>query len=332
MLDGEGRKMSKSLGNFITPQDIIKNYSGDVLRLWAASIDYRNDVKIGESIMKHLVEIFKKIRNTVRFLLGNTFDFDPNVDYVEYQNLEKIDQFALHKLNELIKNVTTSFEDYEFYKYFQYLQNFAAGDLSSFYLDIVKDRLYTSGKKSLSRRASQTVLYEIMQALIKILVPVMPHQAEEMFQAMPDFQKGKLESVLLTSWPKVNPLWTNKSLNEDFTYILSLRENVTKAIEPLRANKTVGSSLEVSICINSKNNIIEKYKNDLANIFIVSQVAIVNEDKDKALNIFKGNDYTIFIEKAQGEKCERCWKYRDLGVNPKYSTICEDCAKAIEEN
>lgn len=334
VLDGEGRKMSKSLGNFITPQDVIKNYSGDVLRLWAASIDYRNDVKIGDTIMKHLVEIFKKIRNTVRFLLGNTFDFDPNVDYVEYKNLEELDKFALHKLNELVKNVTASFEDYEFYKYFQYLQNFAAGDLSAFYLDIVKDRLYTAGKKSLSRRASQTVLYEIMQALIKILVPVMPHQAEEMFQAMRDVQKGNLESVLLTSWPNVNPLWNNESLNEEFSYILNLRETVTKAIEPLRANKTVGSSLEVSICINPKkqNNIFEKYKNDLANIFIVSQVYLVDENKDNALNTLETEDYTIFVEKAHGEKCERCWKYRDLGVNSKYPTICEDCAKAIEEN
>ncbi|MCD7739731.1 MAG: isoleucine--tRNA ligase, partial [Candidatus Gastranaerophilales bacterium] len=156
----DGRKMSKSLGNYIRPDDIIKNYGADILRLWAASVDYRNDTKIGDNIIKQLAEIFKKTRNTARFLLGNLYDFDPKTDYVKYEDLKDIDKFALHKLNTLIENVTEAFDAYEFYRYFQYLQNFAAVDLSSFYLDIVKDRLYTSGKKSLSRRACQSVLYE----------------------------------------------------------------------------------------------------------------------------------------------------------------------------
>lgn len=142
----DGRKMSKSLGNYIRPDDIIKNYGADILRLWAASVDYRNDIKIGDNIIKQLSEIFKKTRNTARFLLGNLFDFDPAKDYVQYEDLKPLDKFALHKLNELINNVTEAFEAYEFYKYFQCLQNFAAVDLSSFYLDIVKDRLYTAGK------------------------------------------------------------------------------------------------------------------------------------------------------------------------------------------
>ena len=173
----DGRKMSKSLGNYIRPDDIIKNYGADILRLWAASVDYRNDIKIGNNIVGQLTEIFKKTRNTARFLSGNLFDFDPAVDYVQYEDLKNIDKFALHKLNKLIADVTEAFEHYEFYKYFQCLQNFAAVDLSSFYLDIVKDRLYTAGKKSLSRRACQTVLYENLMALVKMLAPVMPHQA-----------------------------------------------------------------------------------------------------------------------------------------------------------
>lgn len=233
----DGRKMSKSLGNFIRPDDIIKKYGADILRLWAASVDYRNDIKIGNNIVGQLVEIFKKTRNTARFLIGNLFDFNPETDYVEYDELKNIDKFALHKLNKLIEEVTVSFENYEFYKYFQSLQNFAAVDLSSFYLDIVKDRLYTAGKKSLSRRACQTVLFENLMALVKILAPVMPHQAEDIWQNVPEVQRGGLISILLSDWPVVNEKWNNPQLEEDFTKILKSREVVSRAIEPLRADK-----------------------------------------------------------------------------------------------
>lgn len=249
VLDGEGKKMSKSLGNTIAPQDIIKVYGADVLRLWAASVDYRNDVRISENAIKQMVEIFKKMRNTSRFLLGNLYDFDPTADYVYYKDLKAIDKFALHKLNTFIGNVTEAFENYEFYKYFQHLQNFAAADLSSFYLDIVKDRLYTAGKKSLSRRACQTVLYEISQALTRMLAPVMPHQAEDIWQNMPEKHRDGIESVLLTDWPTTNVKWANDKLEAEFTKILKLREIVTKAIEPLRADKQVGSSLEVAVYV-----------------------------------------------------------------------------------
>ena len=212
VLDGEGKKMSKSLGNTIAPQDIIKVYGADVLRLWAASVDYRNDVRISENAIKQMVEIFKKMRNTSRFLLGNLYDFDPTADYVYYKDLKAIDKFALHKLNTFIGNVSEAFENYEFYKYFQHLQNFAAADLSSFYLDIVKDRLYAAGKKSLSRRACQTVLYEISQALTRMLAPVMPHQAVDIWQNMPEKHRDGIESVLLTDWPTTNVKCANVKL------------------------------------------------------------------------------------------------------------------------
>ena len=230
----DGRKMSKSLGNYIRPDDIIKNYGADILRLWAASVDYRNDTKIGDNIIKQLAEIFKKTRNTARFLLGNIFDFDPTQDYVKYEDLKPIDKFALHKLNKVVEEVTVAFDNYEFYKYFQCLQNFAAVDLSSFYLDIVKDRLYTAGKKSVSRRACQTVLYETLQVLVRILTPVMPHQAEDIWQNTPEMQRGGLESILLADWVKFNKEWDNAQLEEDFTKILKTREVVTRAIEPLK--------------------------------------------------------------------------------------------------
>ena len=333
VVDGEGRKMSKSLGNFIAPQDIIKIYGTDVLRLWAASLDYRNDVRIGETIVKQLVEIFKKTRNTMRYLLGNLYDFNPERDYVEYEKLGTIDKFALHKLCVLVKNITDSFENYEFYKYFQYLQNFAAVDLSAFYLDIIKDRLYTSGKNSLSRRAAQTVLYELSQALVRILVPVMPHQAEDIWQNMIPEQRGGIESALLTDFPKVNEKWFNEKLEEEFTQILKLREIVSRAIEPLRVDKKVGSSLEVGVVVVNKENteLLKKYEAELSNIFITSQ-AVLGEGKPSGeiLNEYEEGSYKIYVLKAEGEKCARCWKYRVLGNNPKHPDICDECAKAIE--
>lgn len=328
----DGRKMSKSLGNYIRPDDIIKNYGADILRLWAASVDYRNDIKIGNNIVGQLAEIFKKTRNTARFLMGNIFDFNPQEDYVCYDDLKLIDKFALHKLNKLVAEVTEAFENYEFYKYFQCLQNFAAVDLSSFYLDIVKDRLYTAGKKSLSRRACQTVLYETLQTLVRILAPVMPHQAEDIWQNMPDMHKNGLISVLLTNWPTIHSTWTNEALEKDFSKILETREVVTRAIEPLRAEKKVGSSLEVAVFVKSEKNsdILKANQDDLCDIFITSQAYITEEKPNNILNEYSEEGYTVWVTKAEGEKCERCWKYRKLGEHQGYETICSDCYDAIQ--
>ena len=328
----DGRKMSKSLGNYIRPDDIIKNYGADILRLWAASVDYRNDTKIGDNIIKQLAEIFKKTRNTARFLLGNIFDFNPETDYVKYEDLKPIDKFALHKLNKVVEEVTVAFDNYEFYKYFQCLQNFAAVDLSSFYLDIVKDRLYTAGKKSVSRRACQTVLYETLQVLVRILTPVMPHQAEDIWQNTPEIQRGGLESILLADWVKLNKEWDNAQLEEDFTKILKTREVVTRAIEPLRAEKKVGSSLEVAVYVKSDDSeILKANAKDLADIFITSQAYVADEAPAEVLNEYTENGITVWVTKAEGEKCERCWKFRKLGEHAGHETICSDCYDAVTE-
>ena len=328
----DGRKMSKSLGNYIRPDDIIKNYGADILRLWAASVDYRNDIKIGNNIIGQLAEIFKKTRNTARFLMGNIFDFDPKKDYVCYSDLKLIDKFALHKLNKLVAEVTEAFENYEFYKYFQSLQNFAAVDLSSFYLDIVKDRLYTAGKKSLSRRACQTVLYEILHTLVRILAPVMPHQAEDIWQNMPDMHKNGIISVLLTNWAKTDATWDNPSLENSFNKILKAREVVTRAIEPLRADKKVGSSLEVGVYIKAEDDkALKLAENDLADIFITSQAYLTQDAPADILNEHTEEGLTVWVVKAEGEKCERCWKFRKLGEHAGHETLCSDCYEAINE-
>jgi isoleucyl-tRNA synthetase len=212
------------------------------------------------------------------------------------------------------------------------LQNFAAVDLSSFYLDIVKDRLYTAGKKSLSRRACQTVLYETYQALVRMVAPVMPFQAEDMWQNTPENQKGGLESVLLTKWVKVNSEWNNEKLEEEFTKILKTREVVTRAIEPLRAEKKIGSSLEVGVYVKSNDaEILKANEKDLADIFITSQAYVSETAPKEVLNEYSENEITVWVVKAEGEKCERCWKYRNLGEHTGHETICSECFDAISE-
>ncbi len=338
VLDGNGRKMSKSVGNVVDPQNIVSKYGADVLRLWVASVDYTHDVKIGENIIQQLVEIYKKVRNTSRFLLGNLFDFDPAQDRIEYSELYEIDKYALHKLQILVQRVTEAFNNYEFYKYYQLLQNFAAVDLSSFYLDIVKDRLYTAGKKSVSRRACQTVLNETLQVLTRLLVPVTPHLAEDIWKYIPEAQKGNIESVLLTEWPKVNENCIDEAINTKWNEILKLREIVTKAIEPIRADKKIGSSLETAVYIDVKDNVqlketLASSKQDLAMIFITSQANILEggQSIDNALNTYEEDGYTIYVVSSKGDKCERCWKFSEtIGANNEHSTICEDCISAIQ--
>ena len=212
------------------------------------------------------------------------------------------------------------------------MQNFAAVDLSSFYLDIVKDRLYTAGKKSLSRRACQTVLYETLHTLVRILAPVMPHQAEDIWQNMPDMHKNGVISVLLTNWAKTDSSWNNPNLEADFSKILKAREVVTRAIEPLRADKKVGSSLEVAVYIKSDDEkVLRMAESDLADIFITSQAYLTDSAPSDVLNEYSEEGTTVWVVKAEGEKCERCWKFRKLGEHAGHETLCSDCFEAINE-
>lgn len=339
VLDGSGKKMSKSLGNVTEPQAIVNKHGADVLRLWTASVDYTNDVKIGENIIQQLVEIYKKVRNTCRFLLGNLNDFNPETDYVEYAQLAEIDKFALHKLQKLIENVTLSFDKYEFYKYYQILQNYSSVDLSSTYLDIIKDRLYTAGKDFLARRSSQTVLYENLNVLTRLLVPVVPHLAEDIWQHMPEAMKKGTESVLLADWPRVEPAYLNEDINTKWNELLKLREIVTRAIEPLRADKKIGSSLETAVYIKvnaNKEELLNTLKSceeELPSIFITSQAHIITDGSEPSeiLNTHEEENYTIYATLAKGTKCERCWKFSDdLGKDAEHKTICPACITAVK--
>ena len=330
VLDGQGRKMSKSIGNVVEPQKVVNQFGADVLRLWAASVDYTNDVRISDNIVQQLVEVFRKVRNSIRFMLGNLYDFDPAKHSVEYEKLNEIDQYALHKLNELVEKVTQAFESYEFYKYYQLLQNFASVDLSAFYFDIVKDRLYTAGKDSLTRRSSQTVLFEIMQTLTRLLVPVTPHLAEDIWQHVLPEQKGNMESILLSDWPQLNPQFKNDAINEKWEEVVKLRDIVTRAIEPVRAGKKIGSSLETAVFVKIDcNDFMKAFKtieNELASVFITSQASILESEEPKdVLNVHEEGPFKIFVTRALGEKCPRCWKYTKTAGDE----ICADCKQAI---
>ncbi|OGI01101.1 MAG: isoleucine--tRNA ligase [Candidatus Melainabacteria bacterium GWF2_37_15] len=328
VLDAQGRKMSKSMGNVTEPQKIVNQYGADVLRLWVASVDYTNDVKIGDNIVQQLVEVYRKVRNSVRFILGNLYDFNPSQHAVKYEDLNEIDRYALHRLQLLVEKVSSAFYDYEFYKYYQLMQNFAAIDLSALYFDIVKDRLYTAGKDSLTRRSSQTVLYEILNVLTRMLVPVTPHLAEDIWKHVIPEQRGELESILLSDWPEVNEKYKNQALSDKWDKIIHLREIVTKAIEPARALKQIGSSLETAVYVKVEDQeALKSVQDELKNVFITSQAFIISdgEEPQNVLNTLQEEGYTVYVTPALGEKCPRCWKFtRNEGEE-----ICIECKEAL---
>ena len=325
VLDENGRKMSKSLGNVVDPEKVISEYGADILRLWVASIDYSSDMRIGQTMLKQLAEVYRNIRNTTRFILGNLHDYDPKNTDMSYEKLWNIDKYALHRLEEIKKEITKAFEDYEFYKFYQILQNYCAVDLSSFYFDTVKDRLYV-GKK-LSRQAVQFVLKEVLESLLPMLCPVMPHLAEDIWRHLPSKVKKSTESVISLDWLHANDKFKNDELNSDFLELLSIRSAANNKLEVLRKEGVIGKSVEAKLIINldttNKNHeLLVKYKNELPIVFNVSKVELLETPSS-----------SVEALPADGSKCPRCWKHAtDIGKDSKHSTICLPCAEAVEEN
>lgn len=331
-MDGQGRKMSKSLGNTIAPQDIIEKYGADILRLWVSSVDYREDVRISENILQQMSDSYRRIRNTLRFLMGNLNDFDYDKDRVAYDDMVEIDKWALHKLEEL-KEVTTKYYDkYEFYSLFQEITYFCSIEMSSFYLDIIKDRIYCEGEKSVERRSAQTVLTEVLQVLVRLISPVLSFTAEEIWEKIPVALK-KEESVHLSSWIDANPNYINEELNNKWTKIHQLRKEVNKKLENERQNGLIGHSLDARVLINLDNDDYSFIRNyslgEVADMFIVSQVEFINEKSELSETDIKG--LFIGVKKALGHKCERCWKYgEDVGQNKEYPTVGSRCASVLK--
>jgi len=343
VVDETGKKMSKSIGNVVDPETVIGQYGADVLRLWVASVNYTDDVPIGKNMLAQLAEIYRKLRNTARYLLGNLYDYDPSTDQVAYADLKDVDKFILHRLQTVIIDIRQDFDRYEFFKYYQVLQNFCVVDLSSFYFDIVKDRLYTAAPKSISRRAVQTVLAELVKAIALILAPVTPHLAEDIWSHIPEKIKTIWhleESVLLNDFPQEKKEFIDEKKEEFWPDMLNLRVIVNKALEQARAARLIGSSLEAQVHIaigpEKISQKAQSIKNDLAAFFITSQVELLTKDnngkyKDEHVLAFVEEDQIrVVVLKASGLKCTRCWKFTtDVGANKEHPEICAQCVEAI---
>lgn len=336
VVDGEGRKMSKSIGNVIYPQEVIKKYGADVLRLWVASADYQADIRISNDILKQLTEVYRKIRNTCRFILGNLYDFNPSTDKVPYQALGELDRWVLMRLAQLIDKVTEAYERYEFHVIFHAVHNFCTVDLSAFYLDIIKDRLYTARASDSKRRAAQTVMYEVIDAVVRLLAPILSFTAEEIWQYMPKVAEAE-KSVQLAAWPQSQPQWLDDALAEKWQRILEVRGEVTKALELARQAKLIGNSLEASVELYAEGDVLallEVMKDDLSTIFIVSQVKLHTGLTNAPADALRAADLplAVMVLPARGAKCERCWMYSEtVGTDAKHPTLCQRCVAVLEK-
>lgn len=335
--DGEGKKMSKSVGNTVVPADVIKVYGADILRLWCASVDYREDVKISDNILKQMAEAYRRVRNTARYILGNSNDFNPNTDRVPYEQLMEIDKWALHKLEVLKRKVTENYDKYEFYNLFQDIHYFAGVDMSAFYLDIIKDRLYTEGTNSIERRSAQTVMTEILVTLTKMIAPILSFTAEEIWETLPEVLKDR-ESVLLTDWYKENDEYLNPEIENKWVEIIKVRKEANKSLEKERQGKDriIGNSLDAKVMLHSTDAEIQKFlvenREKLELALIVSEVEVVENIDETFTKGEEATDLYIKVIHAEGEKCERCWKYsKEIGKDPEHPTLCPRCASVLKK-
>ncbi len=324
--DGQGRKMSKSLGNGVSPEDVANKYGADILRLWALSADYTSEVGLSDDILKQISEVYRKLRNTARYILGNTEDYNPD-EPVKYSDLQEIDKWALTRLNKLIRDCTYNYDNYTFSGCYHSVNQFCVSDMSNFYLDIIKDRLYTSKKDSIERRAAQTTMYTILDSLVKILAPMICFTAEEIWGFMKHKEGEDLESVMLTDFPKVNKLYDNKEISEKWDRILKLKDIVAKDLELARAQKTIGHSLNAKVTLFANEKEYEFLKENeelLRTVFIVSDLEVKQSERREEEKI------GVKVEQALGEKCERCWMYSTtVGEDKENPTICHRCSEAI---
>lgn len=331
-VDEQGRKMSKSLGNGIDPADVCNRYGADVLRLWTASVDFSQDVSISENILKQVSDAYRRFRNTFRFLLGNLDDFDPEVDAVAWSDLEPIDKYMMAKTVAVLKDIETAYTEYRFNAVYRSAYDFV-NDLSAVYMDVTKDRLYSEAPESIRRRAVQTVLMNILEVLVRVLSPILSFTCEEVWEHYPTKirnKEGREISVQLAGWPKtadfVPALPEQDELDKvlkDFNEVIAVRDVVTKALEDARAEKVINKSQEASVSVTAPKALLEhlsKYDDDVfEELFIVSSVSFA-----------EGNELAASVEPASGEKCPRCWNFRELGGNANHPHVCKRCGDALD--
>lgn len=323
VVDGQGRKMSKSLGNGVSPIDVSNKFGADILRLWALSSDYSMDVNLSDDILKGISDVYRKIRNTARYILGNTYDYDPEKP-VAYEDLQEIDKWALTRLNKLIKDCTKDYDTYSFGNCYHDVNQFCVVDMSSFYLDIIKDRLYTEKADSVARRAAQTTMYYILDALVKILTPMISFTAEEIWSAMKHTEKENVESPMLADYPVSNDEWDNKEIAEKWEKIIKIKNIVAKDLELARAEKTIGNSLDAKVTIYAEG---EEYKCLKENEELIKLVLIVSGLEIQENNRKQEEKLGVKVEHATGEKCERCWMYNDHIEDG----LCPRCKEVLEK-
>ena len=323
VVDGQGRKMSKSLGNGVSPIDVSNKFGADILRLWALSSDYSMDVNLSDDILKGISDVYRKIRNTARYILGNTYDYDPEKP-VAYEDLQEIDKWALTRLNKLIKDCTNDYDTYSFGNCYHDVNQFCVVDMSSFYLDIIKDRLYTEKADSVARRAAQTTMYYILDALVKILTPMISFTAEEIWSAMNHTEKENVESPMLADYPVSNDEWDNKEIAEKWEKIIKVKNIVAKDLELARAEKTIGNSLDAKVTIYAEG---EEYKFLKENEELIKLVLIVSGLEIQENNRKQEEKLGVKVEHATGEKCERCCMYNDHIEDG----LCPRCKEVLEK-
>jgi len=339
VVDGEGKKMSKSLGNVISPEEVMKKYGADILRIWVASCDYRDDVRLSPEILARLSEAYRKIRNTCRYILGNLGDFDPSRNAVGIEKWSYIDKWALWRISVLLETAENHCRNFTFHKAFNAIYNFCVVDMSSVYLDVLKDTLYVAGKNSILRRGAQSALFEIITLLARIMAPILVYTAEEIWKSIPLTEK---ESVHLQDWPesskikaKVSRVFGEDDMSKWNEKLLPLRDCVLKELENVRAKNVIGSSLDAKISLCTENrewrNTLKDVADILKSFFIVSDVELIDaapEDYKKAETI----PVYIKVVKAGGRKCQRCWNYdKNVGHNSKHPDLCARCADIVEE-
>ncbi|MBQ9514559.1 MAG: isoleucine--tRNA ligase, partial [Ruminococcus sp.] len=323
ILDLERRKMSKSLGNGISPQEVIKQYGADVLRLWVASADYQSDITISREILKQMSEAYRKIRNTARYILGNLFDFDPETDMVASADLLPIDKWAIVKLNELIEKCLNAYDKFEFHQVYHSIHNFCVVDMSNFYLDVLKDRLYTEKADSPARRAAQTAMYMILDSLTRLLTPILAYTADEIWRFMPHKASDDKANVLFNDMPKPFDIDVADDFIATWDRIHDLRDTVKKSLEVVIKEKVVKASLETCITLKASGDdyaFISSVLPELKAVFIVSDVKLVEAE----------GELSVEVTKAEGEKCERCWAYSaTVGHDHDHPTLCDRCAAIL---
>lgn len=332
VLDEKGDEMHKSKGNGISPDTIVKKYGADVLRLWVASSDYHSDVRISDNALSQISESYRKIRNTCRFILANIADFDPNKDMVKAEELMPIDRWALARLNALIAACKKAYDGYEFYQAFHAIIKFCVVDMSNFYLDVLKDRLYCDGKTSVSRRAAQSVMFEILDSMVRLVSPILAYTSDEVWQFMPHRDGDNAENIVFNSMPDAKAVDADEAFMADWDKLHAIRDEVQKALEGARKEKIIGKSLEAVVslyCDADMLSFLKKYEDTLNAIFIVSGVTLAENDGSVAASELAG--LAVKVEKASGEKCERCWTYSEtVGHDSEHPTLCERCKNAIK--